>query len=221
MTLSVVIPVYNQAKTLGESIESVLNQTRKADEIIVVNDGSTDGSLELAKKYPVKVVNQVNKGLASARNTGIMNSTSDYVLFLDSDDYLLPNCLERIEQVATETNADIVAPSFREFGVRDREVILAEKPTLKDFALNNMIGYFSAIKRSALLDVGGYSPKMIYGFEDWHIWFDLLTRGKKLVTIPEILVMYRANRQSMIHSAQAHRFELMGQIRKDHPEAFL
>jgi len=220
MTISIVIPTYNQAQTLSETIHSVMDQTRKADQIIVVVDGSKDGSLAIAKSYEeIKVIEQVNKGLSSARNTGIMNATSDWILFLDSDDVLKPNCLERIEQVINEhPEADIVAPSFQEFGLRDTEIILMEKPTIEDFKTGNRLGYFSAIKRSVLLEVGGYSPRMIYGYEDYHLWFDLLSRDKVIVTIPEILVMYRVKAQSMIHAANAHRPELMAQIRKDFPE---
>lgn len=217
MKISVIIPCYNQAQTLGESIESVLNQKRKADEIFVINDGSTDGTSAIAKNYPVKLVEQVNKGLSSARNTGIMNATGDYVVPLDSDDVMLEDYLKRIEEVAKETDADIIAPSFKEFGVRDTEIILMENPTIQDFKEANRIPYFSAIKREALLEVGGYSPKMVWGWEDWHIWFNLLSRGKKLVTIPEILVKYRTKPQSMIHVANAHGWELGEQIRKDFP----
>ena len=222
MTISVVIPTFNQADTLSQTIESVLDQTRlPKNEIIVVIDGSKDGSLTIAKSYDVKVISQVNKGLSSARNTGIMNATGDWILFLDSDDILKPNCLERIEQVINKNpDADIVAPSFKEFGVRDTEIILMENPTIKDFIVANRIGYFSAIRRSALLEVGGYSPRMIYGYEDLHLWFDLLSRGKKLVTIPEMLVLYRTKPNSMIHTAMAHHAELMNQIRKDFPQIY-
>ena len=221
MTISVVIPVYDQADTLSETIRSVIDQTRKADEIIVVIDGSKDGSLAIAKSYDVKVIEQVNKGLASARNTGLMNATSDWILFLDSDDILKPNCLERMEQMINENpDVDIVAPSFQEFGIRDTQIILKENPTLEDFKLNNMIPYFSAIRRSVLQEVGGYSSRMIYGYEDLHLWLDLLSRGKKIVTIPEMLVLYRTKPNSMIHSAMAHHTELMTQIRKDFSQVF-
>lgn len=220
MRISVIIPTHNQAQTIGETVQSVLDQIRKADEIVVVNDGSKDGSSSIAKSYGIKVIDQVNKGLSAARNTGIMNATGEYILFLDSDDVLLPNCLEVLEKKALETGADIIAPSFKEFGVRDREVIIDYIPTLEDFKSANRIGYFSMIKREALLECGGYSPKMVWGWEDFAIWFDLLSRGKKLVTIPEILIMYRTKNNSMIQSANAHAYELWAQIHKDFPEVF-
>ena len=86
--ISIIIPCYNQAEYLPQAIESALNQKTGEDfEVIVVNDGSTDNSLEIAKSYKgIKVISQVNKGLSSARNTGIMNAIGDYILFLDADD---------------------------------------------------------------------------------------------------------------------------------------
>jgi len=159
----------------------------------------------------------VNKGLSSARNTGIMNATGDYIFPLDADDIMEPNCLERIDKVIEETKADIVAPSFREFGISTREVMLYPTPDLYHFKISNMIGYFSAIKREVLLEVGGYSPRMLHGYEDYHLWINLLSIGKKLVTIPELLMNYRTKEHSMIHDAVKHHQELMAQIYKDFP----
>src|SRR3990167_3565180 len=112
--ISVIIPCYNMQEFLSDSIESVLTQTVKPHEILIIDDGSTDNSLVIAKSYEaqgVKVISQVNKGLASARNTGLMNATGDYILPLDSDDMFLDTCIEKITKVIEETNADIIAPS--------------------------------------------------------------------------------------------------------------
>ena len=233
MKISVIIPSYNQSQYLDNAIDSVLNQTKKPHEIIAVDDGSTDNSLALARSYEdmgVKVISQVNKGLSSARNTGIMNATGDYILPLDADDMLVDNAIEKITKVAEETNADIVSPSFKCFGLAQNEIILIENPTIEDFKVGNRVGYMSAIKREALLEIGGYSPKMMFnnpgenenwqGYEDYHIWFNLLSRGKKLVTIKEVLWLYRTKGKSMIHDAQAHHKELMAQIIKDFPKIF-
>jgi glycosyltransferase involved in cell wall biosynthesis len=219
--ISIVIASYNQREYLCEAIESCLNQTVKPLEIIVVDDGSTDGSLQIARGYEpyVKVVSQVNKGLASARNTGIMWATGDFVLPLDSDDILLENCIEKIESNIKDTNADIIAPSFKNFGLDNSEIILGN-PTLEDFKSANRIGYCSAIKREALLAIGGYSPRMIFGAEDYHLWFNLLSRGYKLGTIPEVLWLYRVKEQSMWTETAKHKDEYMAQIINDFPEVF-
>lgn len=221
--ISVGIPCYNQAEYLPDAIESVLKQMLKPHEIWVCNDGSPDETRYIAKQYDVKYVEQVNKGLASARNTILMNlsADTDFVIFLDADDIMKPECLQRIaDTIAYNPDVDIVAPSFKEFGVRDTTVILMENPTLKDFKTANRIGYFSAIRKSKLLQIGGYNPKMIWGWEDYDCWFDLLKNGAKIVTIPEVLILYRTKARSMINEANEHATELWTQIFKNHPNLF-
>lgn len=229
MRISIVIPTYNQAQYLEECIESAYNQTSPAHEIIIVNDGSGDKTKEIAERYmfrefpmissPVKVINQVNKGLSSARNTGIMMATGDYVLFLDSDDTLEENAIEVLTREILKTNADIVAPSFREFGISDREVVL-QAFDMEALKQGNRLGYFCAIRRSALIECGGYSPKMKWGFEDYHLWFDLFSRSKSICVLQDMLVRYRVKEHSMIHVANEHADELHAQIRKDFPHIF-
>lgn len=215
MKVSIVIPAYNQAEYLADAVESALSQTIKC-EVIVVNDGSTDATETILRDYPVKVIHQVNKGLSSARNTGIMNATGDYILFLDADDQLLDNAAEKLLVAAETTEADIVAASFKTFGTTNELVILLPSPSIEDFKVANRIGYSALIKKSVLLEVGGYSPRMTWGYEDLALWFDLLKRGKRLITLPDVLWLYRTKERSMIHEAVEHHEELMAQIRKDY-----
>lgn len=113
--LSVVVPVYNTRPYLGQCLHSLAMQTLADIEVIMVNDGSTDGSDELLKKRAIadrrfRYVEQMNGGLSVARNTGMMMAQGTYIAFLDSDDWLLTNdCLDRICQIADGTEADIVA----------------------------------------------------------------------------------------------------------------
>lgn len=214
---TIIIPAFNVKDFLAEAIDSALAQTVPV-EIIVVNDGSTDGTKFICDDYAdrVKVVHQVNKGLPSARNTGIMNATTELILMLDADDKLLPTAVERIEKVFDDTDADIVAPSFTQFGLQGGDIILQMRPTLDDFKSGNKIGYCAAFKRTDLLAIGGYSPRMIWGYEDLGMTIDLLKRGKKIYTIPEPLWMYRIKPNSMLANAQAHHAELMAQIFHDY-----
>lgn len=214
--ITISISSYNQSEWLKEAIESAINQTIPC-EVIVVDDGSTDNSLEITRQYPVKVISQVNKGLSSARNTGIMNAKGEYFLPLDSDDILDPTTVEKILKKFKETNADIVAPSMKCFGKADETVILIPNPTLEDFKTGNRIPYCSAIRTSLLKEIGGYSPRMTTGYEDYHLWFNLLNRGAKIVTIPEPLFNYRTKEQSMWHDALKNHEVLMAQIKKDFP----
>ena len=112
--VSVIIPVYNVEKYLRQCLDSVVNQTLKDIEIICVNDGSTDNSLEILEEYAskdsrIKIITQENKGLAPARNTGIENTKGEYIFFLDSDDYLTKiEIIENLYQKALQTNADVI-----------------------------------------------------------------------------------------------------------------
>lgn len=223
MSITISISSYNQAEFLPDAVESVLNQTMPYN-LIIVEDGSTDNSLAIARKYEeenynVKVISQVNKGLASARNTGLMNSPNEpYIMFLDADDILLSNCLEKIQETIDKTNADIIAPSFKCFGKGNETIILKENITLEDFKKGNHFPYFCAVKKEVLLKVGGYSPRMIWGYEDLHLWINLLTRGKTVATIKEPLVLYRTKETSMWTESLRHHEELMTQIYKDFPD---
>lgn len=230
MKISIIIPVYNQGEYLENCLESAYNQTVPAHEIIVINDGSTDDSKEIAERYmfkglpliesPVRVINQVNKGLASARNTGIMASTGDYILPLDADDMLMENAIEVFTREAQTTNADIIAPSFKEYGKSDRDVILSNF-TMEDLKIANRLPYCSLVRRSALVEVGGYNPKMKWGYEDYDLWFDLFKRGKSIAVLQEVLMKYQVKERSMIHEANEHGEELLNQIKKNHPTIFI
>ena len=221
MKISICIPSYNQSQYLNSAISSALDQTVKAHEVIVVDDGSTDNSLAIAKSYEgVKVISQTNRGLPSARNTGILNATGEFCLFLDADDMLLEKAVERITEVAEKTNADIISPSLKCFGLAQDEIILMENPTIEDFKIANRIGYMSCFRKTALLEVGGYSPRMTWGAEDYHLTINLLNRGYKLVTIPEVLWLYRVKENSMWKETQNHKEEFMKQIAKDFPQIF-
>lgn len=213
------IPCWNQAQYLDDAIQSALAQTEPC-EIIVCIDGSQDNSLEVAKKYEpkIKIINQVNKGLPSARNSIIMAMSGEFFLPLDADDILDPKCVGELLYKADETGADVVAPSMREFGLSSAITILDPHITIEKMRLGNHLGYFSLIRKSALLECGGYSPKMVQGWEDYHLWFDLLTRGKKIVTVQQPLVFYRTKADSMWQESRKHEKELWDQIFKDFPQ---
>lgn len=110
---SVIIPVYNTEQYLEECIQSVLNQTQKDIEVILVDDGSTDNSYEIMLSYKrqycnVKVFHQENRKQGAARNCGIENANGQYVFFLDSDDYIKPNCLEALYYYAEKNRLDFI-----------------------------------------------------------------------------------------------------------------
>lgn len=111
--VSIVIPVYNAEKYLDRCIESAVNQTYKETEIILVDDGSTDSSFDICTKWAekdsrIKVIHKSNEGAGLARNAGLDVATGEYVLFIDSDDYILPETVYKCVEAAVRDNSEIV-----------------------------------------------------------------------------------------------------------------
>lgn len=117
MKFSIIVPVYNAADFVADTIDNLLKQNVDK-EIIIVNDGSTDKSLEILrkyeKKYPcIKVFDKPNGGVASARNVGILNASGDFISFVDSDDFINEDTLEKCEKFILENNIDVVVFTYR------------------------------------------------------------------------------------------------------------
>ncbi len=117
MTISIIVPVYNVESYLTRCVESILAQTYTNWELILVDDGSPDRCPEICDAYAakdkrIKVLHKTNGGLSDARNHGLDVATGDYILFVDSDDYIHPHMLQAMSRLATEKNADIVQCSY-------------------------------------------------------------------------------------------------------------
>lgn len=110
---SIIIPVYNVEKYINKCLESVFNQTEDDYEVIVVNDGTQDKSIELIKDYNIKIINQKNQGLSQARNKGAKLAKGEYLIFLDSDDYLEKDTLKEIKK-SLKNKPDLVRFQIRE-----------------------------------------------------------------------------------------------------------
>ena len=111
--VSIIVPIYNCEKYLDEAIQSLLNQSIKECEFILVNDGSTDNSLNIANEYKkldsrIKIINQVNQGVSVARNTGIEASQGEYIGFIDGDDWIEFDMYKTLYDIATKNNLDLI-----------------------------------------------------------------------------------------------------------------
>ncbi|SFU20695.1 Glycosyltransferase involved in cell wall bisynthesis [Algoriphagus locisalis] len=214
-TVSIIIPCYNQAKFLAETVQSALNSTYSALEIIIVNDGSTDNSEEIAEELTEKhsniyLLNQKNAGVAVARNAGIEFSKSKYILPLDGDDLISKEYLEEaINFLEKKPQVKVVyceAVKFDENG---------ERPwNLKPFSLNalardNMIFVSAVFRRADALAVGSFSEGMKMGREDWEFWIKMLKNGGEVVKLPFIGFFYR------IHSGSKRKKTGTSQKKKE------
>ena len=115
--VTIVLPIYNVEKYLNRCINSIVNQTYKNLEIILVDDGSPDKCSQMCDEWEkkdtrIKVVHKQNEGLGMARNTGIENATGDYICFFDSDDYLELTAIEKLYKLAKKTDSDIVTYGY-------------------------------------------------------------------------------------------------------------
>lgn len=216
--ITVVIPAYNYARYLDECIQSVLDQSVKADEIIVVDDESKDNTKEVVAKYPVKYIWQKNKGLSGARNTGIREATSEYICCLDADDMLRPDAIKEHLAIADENT--IAQCGLMYFGTQ----VAQFRPmgaTLESMRQSNSIYCNSVFPKSLWEKVGGYdeSETMRLGWEDYLFWFECMKAGAKLKTSNYIALLYRRHESAM---TQATTHPNLGKIKeymkKKHPE---
>lgn len=138
--ISVVIPIYNSEKFLSRAIESVVNQTYENIEIILINDGSTDNSLEVCKEYEekdkrIKVINKKNSGVSDTRNYGIENSTGQYIMFMDSDDYIDKDMIKDMTDKIDE-KTELVISGIKMKYVENEKIVKEKEYTLKDNVYN-------------------------------------------------------------------------------------
>ena len=214
---SVIIPLYNKEEYVAKSIESALGQRYENKEIIVVNDGSTDRSLQVAKSYEpfTKILSISNRGIAGARNAGVLISRGEVILPLDADDWIDPEYLSKTIPLMTD-GVGLVSTDMRRFGLQD-QLLPAKIKTAKQALEYNEIPVCSLIRREAFLQTGGYVSK-IDGYADWNMWVEILKRGWKMATVNEPLFHYRVLGNAANYEADLRREEFTNIIRGFHQE---
>ena len=205
MKISVIIPVYNTQAYLADCVDSILGQTLEDIEIILINDGSTDDSGKIigdfAKKYPDKIrqLTVDNGGQGRARNFGIDMARGEYLSFIDSDDWLEINALERMYSAAIENDADIVVCDMeKRFDDGRREYVkaaLQTDPLASAGSSSNKI-----FRRSTVGDTR--FPTGLW-YEDFAFSAKLLLRSKKTVFVEEPLYIYRCGQSSTMNNNNA------------------
>ncbi|AXP79279.1 Chondroitin synthase [Mariniflexile rhizosphaerae] len=200
-SVSVVVPCYNQAQYLDECLQSVLNQNYTNWECIIVNDGSSDDTEVIAKRWVVKDKRfkyycQENSGVSSARNLGIENAKGYYMLPLDADDLIAEDYISlAIEAFKKNDNLKIVYCQAKKFGNESRYWELP-KFHIEILLKGNIIFNCAMFKREDWQKVGGYDTSFTIGYEDWEFWISLLKNGGNVYQIPKVCFMYRINNES-------------------------
>jgi glycosyltransferase involved in cell wall biosynthesis len=234
--VSVIIPAYNSEKYIAEAIESVFAQTYPGYEVIVVDDGSTDGTLQLLKRYDsrIKVLTKVNGGPASARNLAINNSCGEYIAFLDSDDLWVEEKLD--EQVAFLNKHPEVGLVFGEILIFEerggKHIILSKNgwtgdPTFRQLLFGNYIPNSTVVIRRRCVDKVGLlneSAELI-AVEDHEYWMRI-ARTFPMAGIPNPLAYYRIREGNILGAGNGYdidkglklAFAAIGEAEKQFPQ---
>lgn len=196
--VSIIIPIYNVKKYLEECLKSIENQTigQKNIEVILINDGSTDGSIKIINKYKKLhsdwiVIDRENKGLSVSRNEGIELSTSEYIMFLDSDDYLTDNAIEEMYKIAIQENADVVIGRLNGFDSKGEYGYYSDKLINKErtfsFKKNKRILKSTSVccklYKKEIIENIRFIPKIKH--EDNYFTLMIYSTANRITTIPK------------------------------------
>lgn len=223
--ISIIVPCYNQAKYMREAVDSVLASTLSDWECIIVNDGSKDATIDIAREYETKdprfiVVDIPNGGLANARNVGIRHSHGKYILPLDSDDKIGEKYLElAVAHIEKHPETKVVCCECEYFGNVNGAFTL---PTYSYDQLlwQNLFVATSVYRRSDYDRTSGYNTNMKHGHEDWDFWLSLLSPNDKVYRIPDVQFYYRKHGVSMIDGTIKRLSETNRQLVLNHLDVY-
>lgn len=242
MKFSVVIPLYNKEHYIENTITSVLNQTFGDYEVLVVDDGSKDNSLALAKNFEsdrVRIIAQENQGVSVARNTGILNAKGEFICFLDADDEWKPNYLETIDGLTEQYPESAIFVTAYEVHMGDGKINLStrlepETGCLPSYWLTLAKGYdfvwtsATTIRREALIDAGLFKPGEKIG-QDLDMWARVARINPRVAYSAKLCVNYNraaeSNARTRVRVAWAGAFirdleeELVNPARTDEEKA--
>ena len=223
--ISVIIPVYNVEKYLNQCLDSVINQNFSDMEIICVNDGSTDSSLDILESYAEKdnrinIINQKNCGLGCARNVGLANALGDYILFLDSDDFLSENCLNELYLNAINNDSDLIIFKYYKYDDVNEEYYQVGVPIdtlvddvdynnftftyeiMKHHVMNSYISAWARLYKKEFLDKHDFSFQTGIAYEDVLFQIKSFLLADSMSFFPINVYTYRiSNPNSLMHDS--------------------
>lgn len=224
--ISVIVPSYNVEKYLAEALDSVAAQTYPDWECIIVDDGSTDGTADVARSYCRKdsrftLVSQENRGLSGARNAGVANASGEFLLPLDADDRIAPRYMELAMKVFEERpETKLVYGGARLFGDKNEPWKLPEY-NYELFLSGNCIYCTSFFRRSDAVAAGLYDETFRSGYEDWDFLLRLLRADSVVFKIPQVMFYYRQHRNgSLLTAAVGNEEQLIKRIVAKYPQIY-
>ena len=226
-SISVIIPCYNQAEYLPETLQSVLEQDYTDWECIIIDDGSPDNTREVAAQWTEKdqrfrYFRKENGGLSDARNFGIKHASGKYILPLDSDDKISPQYIsEAVDLLEEDPKVKVVYSNLILFGTKNQKLKTPDY-NYKRLFTENPIFCSGIYRRSDFLQTGGYNTNMAGGLEDWDFWLGFIKEEDKVVKLEKYYFYYRIKEVSMLSSLDKEKNErLLLQIFKNHVPLFL
>lgn len=220
--VSVIIPIYNAAPYLQETLNSILASTYRPVEVVMVDDGSKDNSLSIAKSYcdqhpECQVIAQENKGVSAARNAAIRAAKGTYILPVDADDKIADTFIEKaVKVIENDNNIRVVGCRCWMFGAVDKEWNLPQFSHAR-LARKNMIPATALYRRVDWERCGGYCEEEIYR-EDWDFWLSMMELGGTFHKLDEILFYYRISTGSRRVLAKGRKKLIVEAINRRHPE---
>lgn len=222
--VSVVIPAWNMANLLGDTLRSVLDSTYSHLEVIVVNDGSTDDTAAVAHRFAeddarVCVITQPNGGVCKARNAGIRRARGEYILPVDADNLISPTLIaDAVCAIHGHAEVKAVQPRADFFGARSGEWMLPPF-SLHRIARKNIMDTCALYRRADWERVGGYCEEII-AREDWDFWISVMKDGGEVVRLPEIGLHYRMREGSKRVTDRKLKRHVIDVLNRRHPEFF-
>lgn len=224
--VSIIVPCYNQAQYLAEALDSVLGQQYGEWECIIVNDGATDNTEEIAKQYlekdeRFKYIFKENSGLPGARNAGIRIARGEYILPLDADDRISPYYLrDAVDQFKKQPETKLVYCKAEWFGLKHG--IWPLKPySYRELLIQNIIFCSCIYRKSDFDQISGYDEAMIRGYEDWEFLLRLLSPDDLVYRINEAHFFCRVKEVSTIYNSGNNEYDKRVYIFKKHIDKYL
>jgi glycosyltransferase involved in cell wall biosynthesis len=232
--ITVIMPCYNAALYVHEAITSVLHQTHPYTEIIIIDDGSNDGSPDivnsLAESHPNRIIlkQQNHQGPYPARNLGLRHAHGDFVAFLDADDWWREDCLEKLLTALLKDKADLAYCGWQNVGEHtpDTEPYIPPAYEKQDPVATFLRGcpwpiHAALVRRSVLNEVKGFSERC-YSSMDYDIWLRILGHTRNITRVSEVLAFYRWHGSGQISATKWRQVLDAVQVRqdfvRDHPE---